>query len=273
MSPEAACDIVAADLIAALERHAKRPFVVGLCGAQGSGKSTLAAALKSRLEARGDRVVALSLDDLYLTAAERASLAAAVHPLLRVRGVPGTHDVALAHRLLDAMARPGSVQIPRFDKSIDDRSPATDPVDGPVDMILLEGWCVGAHAQPDTALADPINALERIEDSAGRWRHYVNDALAGPYRGLFDRIDRLILLAAPSFDIVRRWRGQQEEDLRARSPSGTALMDAAAIARFVQHYERLTRHILSEMPRRAHLTLRLDADRTVLAAQEPEPRS
>jgi D-glycerate 3-kinase len=44
-------------------------------------------------------------------------------------------------------------------------------------------------------------------------------------------------------------------------------MDAAAVAAFIQHYERLTRHILTEMPGRADLTLYLDPDRRVIRAE------
>ncbi len=270
MSPDAR-SIVEADLVAALAASPKRPLIVGLCGSQGSGKSTLAAALLPRLEARGFRTAILSLDGLYLTATDRATLGATVHPLLRTRGVPGTHDIALAHRMVDALGRPGIVQLPRFDKAADDRAADTLPVEGPVDLILFEGWCVGTMPEAPDALAAPVNSLERNKDPDGRWRRFVNMSLAGTYRTLFDRIDRLILLAAPSFDIVHRWRTQQEEDLRARSPAGAALMDATAIARFIQHYERLTRHILAEMPGRADLILRLNDDRGVIAVERPEP--
>lgn len=271
VSPETALEIVEADLVAALAASPKRPLIIGLCGSQGSGKSTLAAALQPRLEARGHRTAILSLDDLYLTAADRTTLGQTVHPLLRTRGVPGTHDVALAHRMLGALARPETVRLPRFDKAADDRAADTLSVEGPVDLILFEGWCVGARAEAPEALAAPVNTLEREEDPDGRWRRFVNSALAGVYRTIFDRIDRLILLAAPSFDVVHRWRTQQEEQLRARSPAGAAIMDEATIARFIQHYERLTRHILAEMPGRADLTLRLNDDRGVSAVQRPEP--
>jgi D-glycerate 3-kinase len=270
VSPDAR-SIVEADLVTALAASPKRPLIVGLCGSQGSGKSTLAAALQPRLAAQGFRTAILSLDDLYLTATDRATLGETVHPLVRTRGVPGTHDIALAHRMVDALGRAGTVQLPRFDKAADDRATETLPVEGPVDLILFEGWCVGARPEAPEALAAPINALERNEDPEGRWRRFVNMLLAGTYRTLFDRIDRLILLAAPSFDIVHRWRTQQEDELRARSPAGVALMDAAAIAHFIQHYERLTRHILAEMPGRADLTLRLNDDRGVIAVERPEP--
>ncbi|WP_184096494.1 kinase [Sphingopyxis panaciterrulae] len=253
----------------AAEPDAPRPLVVGLCGAQGSGKSTLAAALADRLTAAGHRTAILALDDLYLPAAERAALARTVHPLLRVRGVPGTHDPERGLALLDRLGQPGPVVLPRFDKATDDRAaPAT--VAGPFDIILFEGWCVGAAPQAAADLADPVNALEAEADAHGVWRRHVNAALAGPYRALSDRIDRLILLAAPGFEVVHRWRLQQEEALRTLQPEGAGLMDAAAVGVFIQYYERLTRHILTEMPGRADLTLHLDPDRRVIRADSKD---
>src|SRR4051812_33755031 len=80
---------------AASVEHASSPFILGISGLQGSGKSTLATELIDAARRRGWSAVSLSLDDVYLTRAERESLARAVHPLLRTRGVPGTHDLTL----------------------------------------------------------------------------------------------------------------------------------------------------------------------------------
>lgn len=242
-------------------------FVLGICGAQGSGKSTLVEALAQRLGAAGVRAAALSLDDLYLPRAARQDLARAVHPLFATRGVPATHDVALGLATLDALARGEAAALPRFDKAVDDRAAQTAwPLAPPnTQVLLLEGWCLGARAQDQAALLDPVNALEAAADPHGVWRCHANAALAGAYQRLFDRVDRLVLLAAPDWDVVAQWREQQEAQLRARSAAGGAgIMDPAQVVRFVQHYERLTRHILAEMPGRADLTVRLGAGREVL---------
>lgn len=246
----------------------KRPFILGVCGSQGSGKSTLSDGLAARLRAGGLRVAVLSLDDLYLTKEERAVLARDVHPLLATRGVPGTHDVALGLSVLDGLARPGRTLLPRFDKAVDTRAEQGVWIDGPVDLVLLEGWCVGAVAQDLAALTDPVNELERVRDPDGRWRRFVNDRLSGEYQRLFAHLDALILLAAPDFAIVRDWRIQQEDGLRAQlrdagQPTDGTMTDEQVTA-FIQFYERLTRHILTEMPGRADLVLRLDADRRVM---------
>lgn len=250
-----------------LRQRRSESLVVGVCGSQGSGKSTICSQLANGWRKEGLRVAILSLDDLYLTRAEREQLSRRVHPLLATRGVPGTHDVALGAEKLRALRAPGLVKLPRFDKALDDRSPEAcwDEVQAPVDIILFEGWCVGARPEERSKLAHPINALEANEDADGRWRNYVNERLQGEYQRLFALIDFLVLLAAPSFDVVLRWRTQQERELRQRR-SGPGVMDDAALLRFVQHYERLTRHVLDEMRERADLVIALDENRAVLSS-------
>lgn len=233
-----------------------RPLILGLCGAQGSGKSTLATGLQALMEQEGYRTAILSLDDLYLGRQARGQLAAAVHPLFRTRGVPGTHGVGRGIALLEAAKGRAPLLLPRFDKGQDEPLPQGEAVAAPVDLLIFEGWCVGARPQAKADLVQPVNALERDEDPDEIWRRHVNRQLRGPYAELFAWIDRLVLLAAPDFSVVRGWRGQQEEALLARGADRA--MDARQLDRFVQHYERLTRHILTEMPARADLLLPLD---------------
>jgi D-glycerate 3-kinase len=253
--------------IAERARLSDHMVVVGLCGAQGSGKSTAAAALVEILAADDLAAVALSIDDFYLPRAERAALAGSVHPLLITRGVPGTHDVELAQATIDSLAGDEPTLLPSFDKATDDRRPRSQwrVAQGPVRVVILEGWCVGALPESALRLATPVNALERNEDADGRWRGYVNAALSGRYRALFDRLSPLVLLAAPSFEVVQRWRGEQERRLREKlareGGDASRLMDDAAIARFIAHYERVTRHILAEMPQRAEHVILLDEQR------------
>ena len=237
------------------------PFILGVCGAQGSGKSTLAEGLTTRLQARGLQAATLSIDDLYLSRAERMRRGQVVHPLLATRGVPGTHHTEAGARLLDQIRQGRDVVLPRFDKATDDPAPAGTPVQGPIDVLVFEGWCVGARAQDDAALAASVNALEAERDPDLVWRRFVNLALATDYAELFAHIDRLVLLAAPRFEVVRGWRIQQEHDLRVRVGEGARTMSDTEIETFIQHYERLTRHILSDMPAYADLTLRLDERR------------
>lgn len=256
-----------ADWIAIQHRAGAR--VAGINGAQGTGKSTLAQALAALLARRHAlRAVTLSLDDLYLTRGERERLAARVHPLLATRGVPGTHDVELGVRVLErlpALGRGERAALPRFVKALDDRAgeAAWPVVEGPVDLVLFEGWCVGTPPQDDAELADPVNALERQEDGDGRWRRYVNRQLAEAYPRLFDRIDRLIFLRAPDFDSIFRWRRRQERDNAAQAGAGGRAMGPERLRRFIQHYERLTRHALRVLPERADAVLELGPEHEV----------
>ena len=241
----------------------KRPPVIGVSGAQGSGKSTFAAVLQIILERSYElRCARLSLDDLYLTRAERRERARTIHPLFETRGVPGTHDVELGREIFAALSRtePSRVALPRFDKALDDRAdPARWPeVETPLDCIVFEGWCLGARAVPERELAAPINALERERDPDGSFRRYANAMLAGPYRALFDAVDVLVFLAVPDLECSRAWRLEQERKLRARvGPSAPTLSDAA-LAQFVEFYERISRQMLADLPSRADVVLSLD---------------
>ncbi len=246
-------------------------FVVGLCGPQGSGKSTMVSVLARLLSGHGLRVAVLSLDDLYSTRAERQRLALEIHPLLATRGPPGTHDVALGIEVIAHLREGRPTALPRFDKARDDRRPRREWPQGEagVDVLLFEGWCLGARAEDEAALAAPVNALEREEDREAIWRHHVNAALAGDYAGLFAEIDMLILLRAPSFAAVRDWRLEQEAKLRAaiRSDGPSRVMGPDQVLRFLQFYERTTRQIDREMPARADIVVALDACREVLGWQ------
>lgn len=242
-----------------------RPPVIGINGAQGSGKTTLCRLLQIVLEQGfAKHAVTLSIDDIYLPHAARAKLARNVHPLLQTRGVPGTHDVALGLRLLAGLRglkKNRTMSLPVFDKAIDDRLPEEDArrVTGPVDLVLFEGWCVGAKPQQNEALAAPVNSLERLEDPDLVWRRYVNQQLAKDYARLFGEIDFLIMLKVPGMASVVEWRGTQERKLAECSgPHGSKVMDTAALQRFIMHYERLTRAMLAEMPDRADLVFILD---------------
>ena len=264
----------AAEFIAARRRALGRPIVAGLCGSQGSGKSTMSAFLKVLLEAQGLSVAVLSLDDLYLTRAEREQRGREVHPLLRTRDVPGTHDTGLGIALMDVLANgPAEVSLPRFDKAEDDRAAAAEwpRVNAPVDVVLFEGWCVGALPQDDAALAAPVNALEREEDADGTWRRYVNDRLKTDYAALYGRIDVLALLQAPSFEVVFGWRSLQERKLAEKVAreklTGTRVMDPEQIRRFLMFYQRLTGWILSEMPARADILMPMDEDHRLLGIE------
>ena len=248
-----AVDATLVNAIADLRSRAGKKVLIGIAGAQGSGKTTLVQRLAVDLEQRGLPAAVLSLDDFYLPKAAREDLARSVHPLCATRGVPGTHDVKLLERAIDDLITgAGRVTIPSFDKAIDDRGePHT--LSQSCDIVLLEGWCIGAVPQDGKALAEPANALEREEDIGGRWRGWANGHLASDYARLFARVDMRIFLRAPDFAVVEGWRAQQEAALGARA------MDRTRLRRFVAHYERISRAMLDNPP--ADIVVELDAAR------------
>ena len=256
--------LIAALLSLVPQESLARPWVIGVSGAQGSGKTTLVKAVAARTGA-----AQLSLDDVYRPQADRQALARYSHPLFATRGPPGTHDLPLLMQVLDQLSSAGpdeATPLPAFDKLADDRSAPRDwpRYRGRPLVILIDGWCIGATPQTADALAAPVNDLERREDPDGVWRSAVNDALSGPYAALFDRFDALLHLAAPSFEVVQGWREEQEAGLLGH---GVDEVRRAGLERFIQHFERITRHMLSG-GRRPGLFARLDGARRLVGAAE-----
>ena len=245
--------------------RSRRPYILGLSGLQGSGKSTLARVMKAQAKARGWATEVLSLDDFHYARSEREALARDVHPLLRTRGVPGTHEIELLLSVLAAVPQASerlAVTYPRFDKGRDTRLPPSrwPRITQRPALVIVEGWALGIRPQPLPALSRPVNRLEREEDPDGDWRHWVNKQLRG-YQPLWRKFDALIVLQAPSWDIVRRWRGEQEQELVARH--APLAMDAATMTRFLMHFERLSRHALATLPALADTVVEYDDERHV----------
>jgi D-glycerate 3-kinase len=242
------------ELAALLAHHwLTRPHSrVGLCGGQGAGKSTLGWLIEAACAHIGLRCCVLSLDDFYLPREDRLALAARVHPIFETRGPPGTHDVALLRRAMAHLLEPGAVELPVFDKGTDDRT-GTRTATGPFDVVVVEGWCVGAKPIDPSELETPINALEQERDADGTWRRYVNEKLECDFAPLAEELDFLAFLQVPNLGAVRRWRLEQENE---RDPQQR--MSADEIARFVEHYERISLAMLRDLPAKADAVVELD---------------
>jgi len=241
------------------------PFLLGINGAQGTGKSTLADYLALTLFESGRRNVAvLSIDDFYLTKAERQYLSQTLHPLLAVRGVPGTHDILMLRECLQRLRdlEPGEqCRLPRFDKSTDDRADEAcwPSATGPIVLVVLVGWCVGSPAEADDRLDTPVNTLEKTRDPDNRWRRYVNKRLASDYAELFAALDALVFLQAPGFDAILRWRIEQEHKLAAAArPGAPGIMNDEQVLEFIEYFERITRNNLATVGSNADIVLELD---------------
>lgn len=242
--------------------EASAPPVLMISGAQGIGKSTVLRAIAARPQ---PRVAVLGIDDFYLPAKARQRLAREVHPLCATRGPPGTHDLTLLHECIAALqnaAAGQTVPVPRFSKPTDDRLPPDDWAGIPSrpDAIIVEGWLMGVLPDPAAPDLPPLNLLEAQEDREGIWRAWQEMALAGEYGRFWDCADAFLHLRAPSFSVVTEWRSQQEEGNLGLAPGSLPPERRAWVARFVQHYERLTRRVLAG---HCHpgATLMLDKDR------------
>ncbi|MCK9503174.1 MAG: phosphoribulokinase [Porticoccaceae bacterium] len=267
--------------LAVRQQQQGKPLIVGINGAQGTGKSTLSAFLTLILgDVYGLPTVSFSLDDLYLTKDQRQQKALAVHPLFKVRGVPGSHDIGLGidvvHQLLDADACK-KTPIPAFDKAMDDRLPQSLwPVFvGKPQVIIVEGWCMGATPVPENQPMAAINELEKEHDPQGSWRSYVNEQLKTDYADFFSLLDVLIMIAAPCWRMVYQWRLLQENKLRERCRAeglnDSGLMSPQQVAKFIQYYERITRHCLAELPARADYVLNMDQAHRITSLSSVKP--
>ena len=107
-------------------------------------------------------------------------------------------------------------------------------------------------------MREPVNDLEREEDSNGEWRSWVNSQLQSRYHRLWQKVDFWIRLIPPSFTSVFEWRKKQEEQLDIRKR-----MSDTDLKRFIQHYERLTRWQWESEKLLPGLEIHLDANHRV----------
>ncbi|MBG9995059.1 HAD-IIB family hydrolase [Pseudoalteromonas sp. NZS127_1] len=243
------------------------PIFVAINGCQGSGKTTLADFLVTWFSKNTPlNSVALSIDDFYLAKQARTELAKDVHPLFTTRGVPGTHDVALMNSTItNLLAGEVNVPLPRFNKHEDDCVPASDWLtnEKPVDIVILEGWCVGSEPQPLFSLSEPLNELEQQFDKEGVWRRCINSCLANEYKAVFNLIDYTVMLKAPSFSDVFTWRQEQEQKLIAKKGEGSGTMTNEQLVYFISHFERITRENLNTLSAKANALIELDSNRDI----------
>jgi len=247
-------------------RNPDRVPLIGVAGAQGSGKSYQCRILTMTNQ---PRFAHFSLDDVYHSRDHREELATETHPLFITRGPPGTHDLALAQQTI-AHIRTAScdrpVALPRFDKLSDDTAPDGDwPVYvGPAEAIIIDGWCLGADPLKYGDIETPMNALERDEDITGVWRETVDYELRANYQPFFEAFDAIVYLRPPNWDIVRQWRGQQEEQLLGRPLTDE---ENSKLDRFLMHYERISRSMMAGH-HRAKWIVHLDEARKVVRIEE-----
>ena len=239
-----------------------KTLFLGVSGGQGSGKTTVAGILKIILKKFFKRKIhVVSIDDFYKTLTERYVMSYKIHPLFKTRGVPGTHDINMIKKFIKLVKKKKfkKIKLPKFDKSIDDRVKKKywNHLKIRPEIVILEGWCVGAKPQTNSLIKKPINNLERYEDSNLVWRKYVNERLQKEYKKLFMMIDHFIFMKVPDFNMVFKWRYLQENKLRKKLYFNKKVMSYDEIKRFIMFYQRITLQMLKDLNKSASIILLL----------------
>jgi D-glycerate 3-kinase len=248
----------------------KRPLIIGLAGGQGSGKTTISSILTLILQKYFKlNVFKVSIDDFYKTRKDRKLLSKNKHPLLMTRGVPGTHDIDLMlsffKKIKDKNFR--SLLVPTFDKSIDDRCSKSlwHKIKTKPDVVIFEGWCVGARAQKNSQLKKPINSLEKVYDESTKWRSYVNNQLKTKYKTLFKQLDGLVYLKAKNFNLLKSWRLKQERKLliQTKNKKNLKIMSSGDVINFMQTYQRITQQMFKDAIKGSSVIMNLNVNHQI----------
>ena len=248
----------------------KRPLIIGLAGGQGSGKTTISSILTLILQKYFKlNVFKVSIDDFYKTRKDRNLLSKNKHPLLMTRGVPGTHDIDLMLKFFKKVMSKNfkNLEVPKFNKAIDDRYKKSlwYKIKSKPDVIIFEGWCVGARAQTNKQLKKPINSLERIYDQRIEWRSYVNSQLKKKYKTLFKQLDGLLYLKAKNFDLLKKWRLKQERKLwvQTKNKKNLKIMSSGDVINFMQTYQRITQQMFKDAVRTSSIIMNLNSNHQI----------
>jgi len=240
----------------------KKTLFLGFSGGQGSGKTTAAKILKLILKKFFKRKIHISsIDDFYKTLEDRNKMAHKIHPLFETRGVPGTHDINLIKKFFYFIKKKKftKTKLPKFDKAIDDRLKKKYwfNIKERPEIVILEGWCVGAQPQSNFLIKKPINNLEKYEDQDLIWRKHVNEKLKKEYKKLFAMIDYYIFMKIPNFNMVSKWRLLQENKLRKKSQFKKKIMSYNEIKYFIMFYQRITLQMVKDLSKSASIIMLL----------------
>jgi len=251
----------------------KKPYFVGLAGGQGTGKTTSSSLIEIILTKYFKlKVFRISIDDFYKTRKERISLSKRVHPMLLTRGVPGTHDINMMLKFFKKVKSKKfkRLKLPTFNKAIDDRYNKKYWYDlkKKPDVIIFEGWCVGAKPEGNNTLNKTINLMEKNKDKKRIWRKYVNQQLKSKYKKLYSQLNCLIYLKAKNFSLLQKWRLKQERKLLVNSKKNSKLkiMNKEDVLNFMQTYQRITQNMFKNMPQYASIIINLNSNHQIKTA-------
>ncbi|SVE41525.1 uncharacterized protein METZ01_LOCUS494379, partial [marine metagenome] len=156
-------------------------------------------------------------------------------------------------------------KLPKFDKSIDDRLKKKYwfNIKERPEIVILEGWCVGARPQSNSLIKKPVNILEKYEDENLIWRKHVNEKLKREYKKLFAMIDYYIFMKIPNFNMVFKWRQLQESKLRKKLYYKKKIMTYSAIKRFIMFYQRITLQMIKDLSKSASIVMLLSKNHEI----------
>ena len=248
----------------------KSPLIVGLAGGQGSGKTTISSILSLILKKYFKlKVFKISIDDFYKTKKQREILSKNKHSLLLTRGVPGTHDIKIMLDFFRKIKTKNfkSLKLPKFNKANDDRYKKKHwyKLKSRPDVVIFEGWCVGAKPQSLRLLKKPINALEKAYDKSLKWRRFVNLQLKTNYKKLYSQLDSLLYLKVKNFNLLKKWRIKQEEKLwlKSKSRKNLKIMNKKEVINFMQTYQRITEQMFKDAPKYSSIIMNLNKNHQI----------
>lgn len=257
-------------------QHNMPPMVLGISAPQGCGKTTIVEQLEELFNWLDCPTASVSIDDFYLTHADQSALAAE-HPdnrLLQLRGNAGTHDVALGCetlKQLKGLSTAGTTAaVPRYDKSAfggrGDRAPKENwpVVQGPLQLVLFEGWMLGFKPVGAESAAAVEAALAEV------------DARLGAYQQAWDSaVDAWLVVRISDPQWVFGWRLQAEQRMRAEGKAGMSDAQIADfVSRYIPAYQAYLPGLYAAGPTTATagrtLTIEVDQSRAPIA-QQPAP--
>ena len=158
--------------------------------------------------------------------------------------------------------------MPKFDKSIDDRFNKNQwyNIKSKPDVIIFEGWCVGAKSQKNIELKKPINLLEKKQDKSMKWRKYVNFQLTGKYKTFHNMLDYLLYLKAENFSLLRTWRLKQEKKLflKSKNKKNLKIMNKNQVLNFMMTYQRITEQMFKTATNFSSIVMKLNSQHQII---------
>ena len=229
--------------------------MIMIAGSQGSGKSSLSELIRVIYKKHyKKKVTIISIDDFYHSIKKRNQISRDIHPLFSVRGVPGTHDITLLRNILWKIKKKQfPIYLPIFDKTKDARKKYRKKISSS-DLVILEGWCVGASPLPNDYLFKNINIIEKDSDKQNIWRKNYNRYLKD-YQDLFKLFNYYIYILTPSWENVISWKYKQELKLRSQKSNLKLL---SKLKEFIMYYEKITRWMMKTSKLNSNILIKVD---------------